>query len=552
MFPPAASRVTVEAMEDDGDTGSDDASSGLDEAKPMRPVFVAVDRLPPGRASITVPNHLSAPGSGGAARARSGTISVIQFQERKPAAATPLDAFLQTHTSYSRASIVDRDIGDVLADDDGAATSPVLPPPPPPLVDDAAAAPPAEAEETAQDPGADVDPALFRSLPSPQVAEGPVGAARERALTASGMSPAEKRKTRELWLKRDKIEKEIVSSEAAYVAMLQLVVERFLLPLEQSVEQEKHGILQLSSVKAIFGNVEQILVVNSSFLSTLHSGCTVGSSFLKIVPQLEVYSHFVNNFERSLTVLSQAKTVKRFEAFLAKAMEDGESKGLDLSSLLIMPVQRIPRYELLLKELIKATPETHLESPLLREALAAVSVTARMINETKDAVDNLNKILCIQSRFTLLDEPLATPGRRILRAGKLSKMPSSKAGMERRRHFFLFNDVLIYASRNRSDMYEMKGQISLTSASIREVAGDNNAFEIISKRGSFRIIAESPEMKKAWVDDLRFAVQYTQQSLLRQVTGEVMDGIALRMKAVTVDPKYLTHVEEIASFQTKM
>lgn len=46
-----------------------------------------------------------------------------------------------------------------------------------------------------------------------------------------------------------------------------------------------------------------------------------------------------------------------------------ESKKLDLPSYLIMPVQRLPRYELLLRDLIKQTPPDDSEHPKLSSLL---------------------------------------------------------------------------------------------------------------------------------------------------------------------------------------
>jgi len=57
--------------------------------------------------------------------------------------------------------------------------------------------------------------------------------------------------------------------------------------------------------------------------------------------------------------------------------------GIDLSSLLITPVQRIPRYELLLKELINCTWETHPDYTNLEKALQTIKGVASTINEKK-------------------------------------------------------------------------------------------------------------------------------------------------------------------------
>ena len=58
--------------------------------------------------------------------------------------------------------------------------------------------------------------------------------------------------------------------------------------------------------------------------------------------------------------------------YLTSARTHPDAKGLDLRSFLIMPVQRVPRYRLLLKELLKRTPEGHADRASIQEALGKV------------------------------------------------------------------------------------------------------------------------------------------------------------------------------------
>ena len=61
-----------------------------------------------------------------------------------------------------------------------------------------------------------------------------------------------------------------------------------------------------------------------------------------------------------------------FILFFQKTMQEGNT--LDLPSLLIMPIQRIPRYRLLFEELLKETPEDHLDYDDIKAALKEIEV----------------------------------------------------------------------------------------------------------------------------------------------------------------------------------
>ena len=77
-----------------------------------------------------------------------------------------------------------------------------------------------------------------------------------------------------------------------------------------------------------------------------------------------------------------------------------------------LQVQRIPRYNLLLADLVRHTWKDHQVSSLpsrakgskdylpLKEALEKMQGTANYINERKRESDNINKILEIQAKFT--------------------------------------------------------------------------------------------------------------------------------------------------------
>ncbi len=57
-----------------------------------------------------------------------------------------------------------------------------------------------------------------------------------------------------------------------------------------------------------------------------------------------------------------------------------------------MNVPRIPRYSLLLMDLVKNTPENHIDYPMLSKAKTKISEIASFVNETKRVVENLNKV----------------------------------------------------------------------------------------------------------------------------------------------------------------
>jgi hypothetical protein len=72
----------------------------------------------------------------------------------------------------------------------------------------------------------------------------------------------------------------------------------------------------------------------------------VSRVIIKFADFLKMYTQFLNNYGKALETINAHRNNKKFQNFLA----DTRKKGglMDITSYMIMPVQRIPRYELLL------------------------------------------------------------------------------------------------------------------------------------------------------------------------------------------------------------
>lgn len=106
----------------------------------------------------------------------------------------------------------------------------------------------------------------------------------------------------------------------------------------------------------------------------------VGAVFIKYVPFFKCYTKYFADYEQSCALIKQLMKKPDFEA--AALQQKKSSGGLDLESLLITPVQRIPRYKLLLSEILKHTPEAHPDYALIKKALEEVSKMGIIVNES--------------------------------------------------------------------------------------------------------------------------------------------------------------------------
>jgi FYVE/RhoGEF/PH domain-containing protein 5/6 len=65
---------------------------------------------------------------------------------------------------------------------------------------------------------------------------------------------------------------------------------------------------------------------------------------------LKTYTQYINNYDAAQNAVAKcSQDNPRFQRWLEETRNDPLCKGLGLQSYLIMPVQRVPRYSLLLR-----------------------------------------------------------------------------------------------------------------------------------------------------------------------------------------------------------
>ena len=87
------------------------------------------------------------------------------------------------------------------------------------------------------------------------------------------------------------------------------------------------------------------------------------------------------------------------DGFLSQAEASPRCQGLSLSSYLIEPVQRVPRYEMLLKELLKNTPSSDPAYVPLEDSIRCVQEVARGMNQDMTEKENREKVAQLSAEW---------------------------------------------------------------------------------------------------------------------------------------------------------
>ncbi|KAI9220277.1 Dbl homology domain-containing protein [Blastocladiella britannica] len=177
-----------------------------------------------------------------------------------------------------------------------------------------------------------------------------------------------------------------------------------------------------------------------------------------------MYSIFINAFDRANSELDKwINKRKKLRQFLNTAKTDARHHQLNFQAYLLLPIQRIPRYRLLLLDLLKHTPVDHPDHEELVKALGEVERRAAEINERKRDQENTEKLLALHAKLRAgpIKEELMKPHRKLLREGDLTLVrtarvtpgsPPHRMALDQQRvgkefAFFLFNDLLVQCKR---------------------------------------------------------------------------------------------------------
>ncbi|XP_003780965.1 rho guanine nucleotide exchange factor 17 [Otolemur garnettii] len=271
----------------------------------------------------------------------------------------------------------------------------------------------------------------------------------------------------------------LLDTEQSYVESLRTLLQGYMQPLKQP---ENSLLCDPSLVDEIFDQIPELLEHHEQFLEqvrhcvqTWHAQQKVGALLLQSFSKdvlVNIYSAYIDNFLNAKDAVRVAKEARpAFLKFLEQSMRENKEKQA-LSDLMIKPVQRIPRYELLVKDLLKHTPEDHPDHPLLLDAQRNIKQVAERINKgvrsAEEAERHARVLQEIEAHIEGMED-LQAPLRRFLRQEMVTEVKA--IGGKKDRSLFLFSDLIVCTTLKRKSGSLRRSSMSLyTAASVIDIA----------------------------------------------------------------------------------
>lgn len=262
------------------------------------------------------------------------------------------------------------------------------------------------------------------------------------------------------------------STEATYVEALQSMVDDYLTPLMNAAETDLMPNVFKEDIRSIFANTEHLLPINKALYDQICERVAswspkqcMGDIFLKMAPFFKIYNTYQNNYERAQDVLSRLQLDHSFKEEcdrIAKSVQQrtGDTKAASLEGLLIQPVQRIPRYIMLLGELLRKTDESHVDFPALEKSITELEQVMTKLDMEITAHEFREKFLSMGSKIkgaTNLIKAhrfLISEGTVNLKTKTAEQAKSSGFAKtfkkEAKLQIWLFNDVMVHLKSTKS------------------------------------------------------------------------------------------------------
>ncbi|XP_077637700.1 guanine nucleotide exchange factor DBS isoform X10 [Lonchura striata] len=310
---------------------------------------------------------------------------------------------------------------------------------------------------------------------------------------------------------RQHVMNELIETERAYVEELLCVLEGYAAEMDNPLMAHLISPELQNKKDILFGNMEEIYHFhNRIFLRELETYVEypelVGRCFLDQMEDFQIYEKYCQNKPRSESLWRQFSDSVFFQECQRKL-----DHKLSLDSYLLKPVQRITKYQLLLKEMLKYSKNCE-GAEDLQEALTSILGILKAVNDSMHQIaitgydGNLNELgkLLMQGSFNVWTDH---------KKGH-TKVKDLARFKPMQRHLFLHEKAVLFCKKReengegyeKAPSYSYKHSLNMAAVGITEnVKGDAKKFEIWynAREEVYIVQAPTPEVKATWVNEIR-------------------------------------------------
>uniref|UniRef100_A0A8C6HDS7 FYVE, RhoGEF and PH domain-containing protein 4 n=2 Tax=Mus spicilegus TaxID=10103 RepID=A0A8C6HDS7_MUSSI len=315
--------------------------------------------------------------------------------------------------------------------------------------------------------------------------------------------------------KLHKIATELLLTERAYVSRLDLLDQVFYCKL---LEEANRGSFPAEMVNKIFSNISSINAFHSKFLlpelekrmQEWETTPRIGDILQKLAPFLKMYGEYVKGFDNAVELVkTMTERVPQFKSVTEEIQKQKICGSLTLQHHMLEPIQRIPRYEMLLKDYLKKLSPDSPDWNDAKKSLEIISTAASHSNSAIRKMENLKKLLEIYEMLGE-EEDIVNPSNELIKEGQILKLAARNTSAQER-YLFLFNNMLLYCVPRFSlvgSKFTVRTRVGIDGMKIVETHNEEypHTFQVSGKERTLELQASSEQDKEEWIKALQESI----------------------------------------------
>ncbi|XP_030633997.1 pleckstrin homology domain-containing family G member 3 [Chanos chanos] len=315
----------------------------------------------------------------------------------------------------------------------------------------------------------------------------------------------------------ERVVREIVETEQAYVRDLKSIVEDYLGCIIDCGDLP----LKPQEVSTLFCNIEDIYEFNSELLEDLERcphAAAIAECFVERSEAFDIYTIYCMNYPNSVAILRDCMKNESLVRFFQERQAT-LCHSLPLETYLLKPVQRILKYHLLLQELSKHFDKNDTGYEVVEDAIITMTAVAWYINDMKRKQEHAVRLQEIESLLVNWTGPdLSGFGELVLEGSfRVQRVKKERA-------FFLFDKMLLIAKK-RLEHFIYSTHIFCCNLVLVENMKDPLCFKVSDQtipKQQHIVQAKNQEEKRLWLHYLKRLIVENHPASLPQKARQVL------------------------------
>jgi len=235
--------------------------------------------------------------------------------------------------------------------------------------------------------------------------------------------------------------------EKGYCSVLECLKDDWLKELLKKAKQATIN-LNPKELKELFSRIPKLCHFHKSFYSDLMLGTNIGRLFIRRFSFFKAYSFYIKDLACIIEMLRKHIFDKQLHKYFGSIRRHSRMANNDLTDLLLAPIHRVLDYKIFLDSLyLVADKAQTVEYQFFGKAARRMGRVAKYIEKYKDGVINSSEMNRAQ-QYLGNQCLLITPERSIIRRGLITRRTTGWTARNKKYHFFLFTDLLLWTNKN--------------------------------------------------------------------------------------------------------